>query len=402
MGPPLVEWSMSHMTGVPFRLFAQIGAVTLVGVSVLACPAVTQAQVSLETIHQFGDDDGTLPAAALIQATDGHFYGTTPNSGASDLGTVFQIEQDGTFTVLHDFEGDTDGARSYAPLIQASDGNFYGTTSEGGPSGLGTIFRMTPDGTFSTLHAFAGGPDDGAVPFSALIQATDGNFYGTTSSGGALGLGTIFVMTPGGAVTILHWFAGGEGDGADPRAALIQATDGNLYGTTRSGGVADSGTVFQIAADSTVTILHTFMPSDGTKPGAALLQATDGSLYGTTENGGDFDGGTVFRMTFDGDFAVVHPFSAEEGWNPVAALIQTIDGTFFGTTSAGDPFANRGTIFQIAPDGTFTVVYAFAGGGDGASPAAALLLATDQSCYGTTRYGGSGEMLGTVFRLIMP
>src|SRR5260370_30922964 len=100
------------------------------------------------------------------------------------------------------------------------------------------------------------------------------------------------------------------------------------------------------------------MPADGTNPGAALLQATDGSLYGTTENGGDFDGGTVFRMTFDGDFAVVHPFSAEEGWNPVAPLIQTTDGTFFGTTSAGDPFANRGTTFQIAPHGTFTVAYA--------------------------------------------
>src|SRR5260370_8898002 len=166
---------MSHMTGVPFRLFAHIGAVTLVGVSGLACPAVTRAQVSLETIHQFGDDDGTLPAGALIQATDGRFYGTTTYGGASDLGTVFQLEPDGTFTVLHDFTGDADGANSYAPLIQASDGNFYGTTSEGGPCGLGTIFRLAPGGTFNTLHAFAGGPDNGASPFSAPFHATAGS-----------------------------------------------------------------------------------------------------------------------------------------------------------------------------------------------------------------------------------
>jgi len=157
-----------------------------------------------------------------------------------------------------------------------------------------------------------------------------------------------------------------------------------------------------MTADSAVTILYAFMAADGINPRAALMQATNGSLYGTTESGGDFDGGTVFRMMSDGAFAVVHAFTAEEGWNPVAPLIQTSNGALLGTTSAGDPFGNRGTIFQIAPDGTFSVLYAFLGGSDGGSPWAALLLATDQSCYGTARFGGSGDMLGTVFRLTLP
>jgi uncharacterized repeat protein (TIGR03803 family) len=357
------------------------------------------AQASFEVLHTFNDDDGAIPSGALIQAMDGTFYGTTSDAGAFGLGTVFAMLQDGTFTVIHDFTGDADGAISLAPLIQATDGNLYGTTSEGGLFGLGTVFRMTPDGALTTLHAFAGGPDDGAAPVAALIQATDGNFYGTTSGGGAPGAGTIFAMMPGGAVTILYMFSGGPDDGADPRAALLQAADGTFYGTTRSGGVADLGTVFQITAESTVNVVRAFAGYEGANPGAALIQAADGSLYGTTENGGDFNGGTVFQITPDGTCTVVHAFSGADGQNPVAPLIQTTDGTFYGTTSSGDPLANRGSVFRLAPDGTFTLLYAFNGGGDGASPSAALLQATDQSYYGTTQYGGSGDMQGTVFRL---
>jgi uncharacterized repeat protein (TIGR03803 family) len=369
---------------------------------VLVSPAVAGAQIPLEMLHAFADEDGALPAGALIQATDGNFYGTAPEAGGSGRGTVFQMRPDGTFTVLHDFAGGADGARSFASLVQAIDGNFYGTTASGGGADLGTVFQMRPDGAVTILHAFTGGPDDGAVPVAALIQAADGNFYGTTSGGGASGVGTVFQMTPAGAVTIMHGFAGGPGDGAEPGAALIQATDGNFYGTTRSGGASDSGTIFRMTADSTFNVLYAFAGSDGANPGAALIQATDASLYGTTENGGDLDGGTVFQLTSDGTFTVLHAFTGADGQNPVAALIQATDGSLYGTTSAGDFSSNRGTVFRVALDGTVTVLYAFAGGGDGASPWAGLLQASDQSFYGTTRYGGSGDMLGTVFRLMLP
>jgi uncharacterized repeat protein (TIGR03803 family) len=385
------------------RPSAGIGFATIVAASVLLATAVAaDAQVSFEVLHTFGDDDGTLPAAALIQGTDGALYGTTSQGGGPGFGTVFRMDADGTFSVLYEFTGDSDGAHSVAPLIQATDGDFYGTTLQGGGSDMGTIFKLSPDGTLTTLHAFTGGPDDGAFPYAALIQATDGNFYGTTSSGGAAGSGTVFQMTPDGTVTVMHAFAGAPFDGADSRAALVQATDGQLFGTTRSGGASDFGTVFQVSADSTMNVLYAFAGTDGANPDAALIQTTDGTFYGTAENGGDFNLGTAFQLGADGTLTVLHAFTGADGQNPLAPLTQTTDGSFYGTTSAGDFSSNRGTVFRLMPDGTASVLYAFSGGADGASPSAALLQAPDGSCYGTALYGGSGDMLGTVFRVTLP
>ena len=256
----------------------------------------------MHVLHTFGGSaDGSAPVAPLVQATDGNFYGTTYYYGNSG-GTVFRMTPGGAENVLHLFTPGSsgDGDPPAAPLIQATDGNFYGTTKQGGTFNNGSIFRMTPGGTFSVLHIFTGSSDGGS-PEAALIQATDGNFYGTTHFGGlhagSFGGGTIFKMTPDGTVTTLHTFTNGL-DGGFSTAPLIQASDGNFYGTTSAGGEFDQGTVFKMTPGGVVTTLHAFgsSPTDGANPMAGLVEGSDGILYGTTSAGGSFSGGTVFRV----------------------------------------------------------------------------------------------------------
>jgi uncharacterized repeat protein (TIGR03803 family) len=218
----------------------------------------------------------------LAQATDGNFYGTT-SSSSGGWGTVFKITPNGTLTVLHAFSYSSEGGHPMAGLVQATDGNFYGTTSSGGASGNGTVFKITPNGTLTVLHAFSVS-SEGGTPMASLVQATDGNFYGTTSSGGASGNGTVFKITPNGTLTVLHAFSYSN-EGGHPMAGLVQATDGNFYGTTSSGGASGygNGTVFKITPNGTLTVLHAFSYSgEGGMPRSGLVQATDGNFYGTT------------------------------------------------------------------------------------------------------------------------
>jgi len=246
-----------------------------------------------------GGNDGNGPNS-LMQASNGNFYGTTTGGGGTGCGgggcgTAFQMTPSGSLTILHAFAGGMDGAYPdypRSPLIQAVDGNFYGTTQDGGTGcgnvGCGAIFRMSPSGVVTVVHAFTN-TSDGVSPSSPLIQATDGNFYGTTGDGGILGFGTVFTMTPSGTATTLHSFTGTT-EGAFPNF-ILQATDGNFYGTTDSGGSTacggyGCGTVFRMTPGGAVTSLHGFTTgSDGAEPGS-LIQATDGNLYGTTYYGG--------------------------------------------------------------------------------------------------------------------
>jgi uncharacterized repeat protein (TIGR03803 family) len=354
------------------------------------------AQTYFDVVHFPEGSDG--PASALTQASDGNFYGTTTSSRDFPNGTVFRLTPSGLVTVLHAFAGGMDGAWPAAALIQGSDGNLYGTTTGGGSpllgSGQGTIFQMTLDGTETILHVFIGG-DDGAYPRTALIQATDGNFYGTTYNGGATpyGLGTIFRMTPSGAVTILHGFVDFGGDGAFPNG-LIQARDGNFYGTTSAGdGAARGGTIFRLTADGALTTLYSFDGTGSSWPAAALIQGIDGDFYGSTLIGpftnGFAYGGSIFRIRPDGDVTTLHTFSGADGLNPSAALIQASDGSFFGTTMYGGPF-DGGTVFRITPAGDVTTLHAFAHRNFG--PYTSLVQATDGSLYGTT-------VEGMVFRI---
>ena len=391
-------------------------------VLVMACWFALLADIQGQPVyilHRFGDGtvtgDGTNPNAFLIQGLDGNFYGTTPHGGSTGHGTVFKITLQGSFTVLHNFFDGTvtnDGSGPTAGLIQGLDGNFYGTTNGGGTVGQGTVFKITPQGTVTILHSFGDGSvaNDGSGPQAPLIQGYDGNFYGTTPYGGSSNEGTLFKITPQGVTTILHNFGNLLNDGSGPTACLIQGDDGNFYGSTNGGGSASKGTVFRVTPLGVATILHSFgdgsVANDGLLPGG-LVQGTDGNFYGATYNGGSAGDGTVFKITPQGQLTILHNFGdasvASDGINPLfeAALILGIDGNFYGTTQNGGS-VNNGTVFEITPQGTVTILHSFGDGSvtnDGLTPTAGLVQGSDGNFYGTTLKGGSAGQ-GTVFQLV--
>jgi uncharacterized repeat protein (TIGR03803 family) len=287
-----------------------------------------------------------------VQGSDTNFYGTTLQDGAGGKGTVFRISPSGTYTNLHSFSGD-DGALPRGGLVQGSDGNFYGVTYSGGTgdcsAGCGTIFRITPTGNFTNLHSF--NRTEGAHPRDSLAQASDGNFYGTTVQGGTsancgtVGCGTVFRITPAGDLTTLHSF-GGTNDGSTPYGGLVQGNDGNLYGTTQFGGASYSGTVFTLNQSGDFTNLYSFGGGDGAAPIAKLVQGSDGNFYGTASHGGPFSNGTVFQITPSGSLKNLYSFNGTDGANPLG-LVQGSDGDFYGTTANGG--ANgKGTVFRIS------------------------------------------------------
>jgi uncharacterized repeat protein (TIGR03803 family) len=411
-------------------------AFLLCAATAIALPAQT-----FKTLFSFDGTDGGNPQAGLVQATDGNFYGTTQQGGVNnfcpggDCGTVFKISPTGNLTTFYSFCSQpncTDGETPLAALVQGTDGDFYGTTFEGGSDiggcfsgGCGVIFKITPSGTLTTLHSFCfqgGSCPDGANPLGGLVQDTSGTLYGTTYYGGANGSGTVIRITRTGAFTTLYSFCSQSGckDGSLPQAGLIQATDGNFYGTTSNGGEDGScgifngcGTVFKIASSGALTTLHTFCSQSGCADGgdseAGLIQATDGNFYGTTFGGGSncapYGCGTVFKITPNGTFTTLHSFCSQsnctDGNGPWAGLVQATDGNFYGTTYSGGGVNGGGTIFRITPSGTLTTLYTFCSQSrcsDGEDPRAALIQGTDGNLYGTTWEGGAiGN--GTVFSL---
>jgi uncharacterized repeat protein (TIGR03803 family) len=388
----------------------------LLAAALTALPSPAWAQTpTLTVLHDFNKLDGSYPTNGLLLASDGNFYGTTPTGGPgannnADFGTVFRITPAGAFTNLLNFTSDN-GTNPYAPPIEGSDGNLYGTTAGGGPLGPtrnGTVFKMTKAGALTTLLEFPYDPTtdtfpDGLSPEAALVQGTDGNYYGTTAGGGTPGgHGTIFEMSPAGALlqsVTVHQSNGAPGD---LRAPLIQASNGNFYGTSYEGGDdTNAGTVFEFTPAGVVTTLHSFdggAGGQGNRPYDGLLQGSDGNFYGTTEYGGTAELGTVFKITPSGDFTVLVNFTGPNGAQPFASLIQATDGNFYGTTLLGGSLLN-GTVFQLTPAGVLTTVYNFTySGSDGAQPKGMLVQGADRRLYGTTQAGGLYG-LGTVFAL---
>jgi uncharacterized repeat protein (TIGR03803 family) len=352
-----------------------------------------------------GTTAGSFPKAPLVQGIDGNFYGTTSTGGSSNLGTLFKVTSAGVITTIVNFYG-ANGATPLGGLIVASDGNFYGTTSAGGNNSLGTIFKLTVGGTFSTLvHCTS---TTGTGPKAALLQAIDGNFYGTTSAGGSLFSGTVFKMTTAGVVTVLHNFSGfgATATGATSLASLIQASDGNLYGTTSSGGANSNGTVFKITTGGTLTTLLSFTGTTGLFVGAtsqaALVQGSDGLLYGTTNSGGTGNIGTVFKVTTTGTFTNLVSFTgttgAALGTGSQSTLLQwATDGNFYGTTPNGGA-TNFGTLFRITPAGVFTTLRSFSSAStDIYSPNSGLILGTDGNFWGTGS-NGAASFKGGVYK----
>ena len=365
----------------------------------------------MTTLYSFtGNNDGEYPQAVLVQGSDGNFYGTTYGWSQLYGSRVFKITPSGVLTTLHNFTGGSDGAQPMAGLVQGRDGNFYGTTEVGGSSYLyGTVFKITPSGDLTTLHSFDG-YSDGGYPMAGLVQGSDGNFYGTTSVGGpnedplsGYG-GTVFKITTNGALTSLYNFTG-NANGGNPEAGLVQGSDGNFYGTTSSDG-AGYGTVFKITPNGVLTTLHSFTgDTNGGNPTAGLVQGSDGNFYGTTSiDGAGY--GTVFKITTNGVLTTLYSFTGySDGWKP-SGLVQGSDGNFYGTTAFGSYGQDTGgTVFEITTNGVLTTLYSFNhdtnGWPNGEFPDAGLVQGSDGNLYGTTCYNSPPYCWGTVFRLIL-
>lgn len=359
-----------------------------------------------------GTDDGADPTTGLIEGQDGNLYGTTSAAGANGSGgTFFKITTAGVLTVLHSFKNGTftDGSVP-SGVIQGTDGNFYGVTTFGGATGNGTVFKITATGTETLLYSFVNGLGDGFNPSGNLIQATDGNLYGTAPSGGANGNGVIFEITLSGQESILYSFNASANDGFSPGSGVIQASDGNLYGTTPGNGTdvnKSFGAVFKVTLSGQETLVYTFQGltvSDGQLPEAGLIQGVDGNFYGTTSEGGAGISGTVFKLTPAGVETVLSNFNAGgstsvNGYSPLASLIQASDGNLYGINNLGGAHNNDGTVFQVTPQGVTTLVYAFgANSGDGSNTQANLIQASDGNFYGTT-HGGGAHGYGTIIRI---
>ena len=364
------------------------------------------AQTVSETIQypfcsQTNCADGAKPEAGLIKGSDGSFYGTTMIGGsASNFGTVFKITPSGTLSTLYSFGSQTnDGAFPAAGLLQGSDGNFYGTTFEGGLPDEGTVFKITPSGALTTLYSFGTQTNDGAFPEAALVEGSDGNFYGTALDGGAKNNGTIFRITPSGIFTLLYSFGSQPNDGANPAGALLQASDGDFYGTTTVGGANHIGTVFKMTPAGVLNTLYSFgtQTNDGNSPNGSLIEGSDGNFYGTTFSGGANGKGTVFNITPSGQLSMLHSFDSD-GAFPEAGLIAGSDGKFYGTTNGGG--SNQlGTVFEVWPIGVVISLYSFGSQtNDGSNPISGLLEASDGDFYGTTSRGGANRN-GIIFEL---
>jgi uncharacterized repeat protein (TIGR03803 family) len=385
--------------------------------SVIICLSTATAlpAQTFNTLVSFDGTNANSPVASLVQGFDGNFYGTALLGGVNGSGTFFKITPTGALTALYSFCAQAncaDGSLPGSTLIQATDGTFFGTTQNGGVSGVGTIFKITPTGALTTLYSFCTQTNcsDGEFPDAGLIQATDGNFYGTTAFGGILNFngGTIFRMTPKGVLSILYRFCSKANcpDGQAPASALVQATDGNFYGTTGYGGAHGNGTVFRITQNGKLTTLYSFCALTNCADGATpyfgyLIQATDGNFYGTTSRGGINNNGTIFKITPQGQLTTLYSFCSQtncaDGWQPIAGLIQSTDGNFYGSTVDGGQFCNVcGTLF-ITPEGTLTTLHSF-NNSDGDQPETAPIQATDGTFYGTTHYAGDFSD-GTVFNL---
>lgn len=366
--------------------------------AIVAMNIASKAQV-LTTLYSFSGSDGDGPLAPLVQGLDGAFYGTTAYGGGG-AGTAFKVSPAGVLTVLHSFcspDCYTDGEYPYGGLVQAANGNFYGTAYEGGAYSSGSVFKIGPTGDFKLIYSFCAPLNcyEGLYPNAGLAIGTDGDLYGATSFGSD---GTLFKVDSKGKLTILVAFTGPNG--STPQAAMTLGTNGMFYGTTEYGGqYYFGGTVYKMTPSGTLTTLYSFCSrtncDDGSLPLSKVTQASNGNLYGTTYQGGTHDCGTVFQLAPTGVLTTLHSFTCADGRYPNAPLIQATDGNLYGTASIGGA-SDDGTMFEITQAGQFILIHDF-NGTDGFDPAG-LMQGTDGAIYGSTGGGGSGKD-GTIFKL---
>lgn len=373
-----------------------------------------RANFGFQVLCKFFASSNTAPTFPneLIEAGNGIFFGTAGYGGTNNNGAIFKVDSTGAMANIFTFNGWNGG--NPVGLTLGRDGNLYGATCSGGPDFGGTIFRITTNGNFLPLatsgqftYFFLFGGTNGQSPCRGLIETEDGKFYGTTSQGGDFGDGTIFSITTNGLLTSLFQFNGTNGAG--PSAGLTLGKDGNLYGTTAHGGnnyvgvLTGNGTVFKISTNGTFATLVFFNGTNGSKPMGRLMQASNGNFYGTTRLGGTFNLGTIFQITTNGTFTNLISFTGTNGSYPLSGLTQGSDGNFYGMTSSSTANGtNFGTIYRLMPDGTLTTIVNLYG----THPGVEMILGHDGNLYGTSidatgRWMTDGSS-GYVFRLIFP
>lgn len=406
------------------KLLSKIAwALILCAITPIALPAQT-----FTTLVNFERSVGNDPQSPPIQGLDGNFYGMTFEGGTFGLGIIYKMTPDGELTTIYSFCSQRhcpDGEFPYYGLVLGPDGNFYGTTL--GQDCItnvcaGTVFKVTPQGTLTTLYRFCSQPNcaDGGSP-SEILLARDGNFYGTTLTGGANNVGTIFKLTPRGGLTTLYNFCsqGGCADGYDINESfgtLIEGSDGNFYGTTDIGGsyagfcdVYGCGTAYKITPQGKFTTIYSFCAVGNCEDGAtpyAMVQGADGNFYGATGTGGTFTfiGGTIFKLTPSGKLTTLYSFCAQtdcpDGREPTGIIQAAGDGNFYGTTFFGGSSTcttGCGTLFEITEAGDFTSLNSF-DRSNGNQPYG-LAQAPSGTIYGVTSQGGTQTYGGTVYSL---
>jgi len=359
------------------------------------------SSASLTRLADFVSTSGLNPSGAVC-AADGCIYGTASSGGASNMGALFKIAPNSTTTTLVNFKQSSDGRNPYTPPYLAPDGNIYGTTSNisvattahsGLVTGYGTVFRLNPSGIFSTIATFSIGR--GGSP-AGLIQLPDGTIFGTTPNGDGNNLqyGSVFRIDPQSTFSTVTSFTPA---GPNTPGPLSRGLDGNLYGTTSS-----TPTVFRLSTSGQITTLAALGGTLGTSPSGPVAEDESGNLYGACWGGGPVGLGTLFRVSPSGDATALVSFNDANGGHPSGGLVRGPDGNFYGTASQfnGSP---TGSLFQLRADGTFTTLYTFSGSA-GSVPTATLTTGADGHLYGTTTTGGttaSGQPAGggQIYRL---
>ena len=395
---PLCTWrAVLHAT---VRLTTTTAVVLLGGL--LALPAFAQTESVLYSFANNGTD-GYQPYAALTAGTGGTVYGTTDLGGTHGYGTVFQLTKRNVESAVVNFNSGQTGGGEYpyfAGLVRDKAGNLYGTTSYGGAHNFGTVFVISPAGAETVLYSFGDHANDGAYPYGGVTLDKAGNLYGTTTIGGVSNRGTVFKVTPAGAETVLYSFSGGD-DGCNPFAGVVIGKKNVLYGTTTACGASNNGVVFKVTQSGAGTTLHTFNldGTDGILPYAGVVLDKTGNVYGTTYEGGLNGAGTVYKLTPSGSETVLHSFSfvGTEGYYPQSSVVFDKKGNLYGTTTYG--VGNLGTVYKITPTGTETVLHQFnKDGTDGYHPYGGVILVKN-ALYGTTLAGGANDV-GTLFRVV--
>jgi uncharacterized repeat protein (TIGR03803 family) len=348
----------------------------------------TRGEFVFQVVHEFevtGNGPRT-PFGMLAPGDDGNLYGVTQLGGDFDEGTVFRLSMDGLVTKLYSFNSTNGGgSQPEAGLMKARDGNIYGTTGYGGTGNVGTVFRLTEEGDLTTIYSFDG--NDGFLPQAELVQGADGDLYGTAREGTLQHGGTVFKITTNGVITTLHAFTGNP-DGKYPESPVMQASDGNFYGTADQGGPTTLGTLYRIRTNGVYETVAVFNGTNGSFPDAGLIEGRDGLLYGTTSGGGEYHWGTVFKMSLAGMLTTLHSFNGTNGGVPYTPLLLHTNGNFYGTTYNGGP-EDFGTVFKMTMGGELTVLHYF-NGTNGTLPWSGLTEGSDGNLYGMTTSGGKG------------